>query len=200
MDELREDYDFDLQYHPFELNPQMPEEGKEAASFFAEKFGGAGRREQIFAQTAAVAHEEGLDFDLQKQAWAPNTLKAHRLIALARSQGKQLPVVHALFKAYFAEGKNLGDAEVLLQLATAQGLEAEQVRQVLAGDAFAEEVGEAQLKWRRLGISSVPSFILQNKYLVQGAQAPEHFVSALRELGSELESQAPGCEDGTCNV
>ncbi|MCC6685123.1 MAG: DsbA family oxidoreductase [Bacteroidia bacterium] len=185
MEQSAAAYDFAVTYHPFELNPHMPEEGKESVAYFSERFGGELRMKQIFAQTAATAHDEGLELDLSKQAVAPNTFLAHRLVAYAKSKGKQLPVVHELFLAYFTKGKNMGDINVLTEIAATLGLDKHETETILQGNDFADEVSEAQLHWRKMGISSVPSFIIQHKYLVQGAQPPESFLEVFSEVVKE---------------
>lgn len=185
MEQSAATYDFDITYHPFELNPHMPEEGKEAVAYYSEKFGGDLRMKQIFAQTAATAYTEGLELDLTKQTIAPNTFLAHRLVAYAKSKGMQLPVVHELFLAYFTQGKNMGDMGVLTEIASLLGMDKHEAETILKGNDFSDEVSQAQLHWRNMGISSVPSFIIQHKYLVQGAQPPESFLEVFREVVKE---------------
>jgi len=181
MEYVKAEFNFAVTYHPFELNQRMPEEGKEAISYFSERFGGEQRMKQIFAQTTATARAEGLAFDLTKQAVAPNTFLAHRVIAYAKSKGKQLPIVHDLFLAYFAEGKNIGDKNVLTQIISKHGMDMNEAEAILSGDEFSDEVRDEQLHWIKQGISSVPSFIIQHKYFVQGAQPPESFIEFFRE-------------------
>src|SRR5688500_1385875 len=107
MDKLSDAYDFEVEYHPFELNPQMPVSGLNHKEYLVEKFGGEDRYEQLTGRVTQVAAVEGLLFDFEKQKTSPNTRKAHALIQLAREEGKQLVVMEAFFKAYFSDGIDL---------------------------------------------------------------------------------------------
>ena len=141
---LKDEYEFTITYHPFELNPHVPDEGLDAKAYFTEKFGSAQRMEQIFAQTTATAKAEGLEFDLSAQSIAPNTFNAHRLIALAKSEGKQATAAHAFFKAYFAEGKNLSEKETLLNIMRSVDIDESKVDAVLNSNEYEEDVLQAE--------------------------------------------------------
>lgn len=196
---LKDEYEFTITYHPFELNPHVPDEGLDAKAYFTEKFGSAQRMEQIFAQTTATAKAEGLEFDLSAQSIAPNTFNAHRLIALAKTESKQAAAAHAFFKAYFAEGKNLSKKETLVDIMRSVGIDESKVETVLNSNEFEDEVVQAEKLWQSRGISSVPSFIINNRYLVQGAQPPEAFKEVFEQLHPVV-TDAPGCEGDNCGI
>ena len=172
----------ELHFQPFELNPDMPPEGADAAAYLKAKYGMgdaqlAANRENIRARGAAL----GFAFGDRAHVW--NTFDAHRLLHWAGLQGPeaQLAMKRTLLKAYHGEGRNPAAREVLLEAATAAGLDAGEAAAVIDDrDAFAEGVREAEAEWQTAGIRSVPSVVLDRRFLVQGGQPPEVFEDALR--------------------
>lgn len=172
----------ELHFQPFELNPQMPPEGADAAQYLKAKYGMgdaqlAANRENIRARGAAL----GFTFGERAHVW--NTFDAHRLLHWAGLQGPapQRDLKRALLKAYHGEGRNPAAREVLLEAAAAAGLDAPEAAAVIDDRAcFADEVREAEAEWQQAGIRSVPSLVLDRRFLVQGGQPPEVFVDALR--------------------
>jgi len=185
IDQLKNDFDFEVEYHPFELNPTMPAEGRNQQEYLSAKFGGEERYIQITSHTAKTAAQEGLNFDFGKQKVSPNTLNSHRLIAFAKAKGKQAELKEALMSAYFEKGIDLTKTQSLVSIAVEHGLDANEIEQFLNSDQLAAEVKlEEQLNYQR-GISGVPFYIINNKYGVSGAQPTDVFVNALTEIGSE---------------
>jgi predicted DsbA family dithiol-disulfide isomerase len=185
IDKLKDDFDFQVEYHPFELNPTMPVEGRNQKEYLAAKFGGEERFHQITNHTTQTAAQEGLNFDFGKQKISPNTFNSHRLIAFAKTKSKQAELKEALMSAYFEKGVDLTITENLVDIAASHGLDANETLQFLNSDNLAAEVKlEEQLNYQR-GISGVPFYIINNKYGVSGAQPTEVFVNALTEIGSE---------------
>jgi predicted DsbA family dithiol-disulfide isomerase len=172
----------ELHVQPFELNPQMPPEGADAAQYLKAKYGLgdaqlAANREHIRARGAAL----GFAFGERAHVW--NTFDAHRLLHWAGLQGPapQLALKRALLQAYHGEGRNPAAREVLLQAAAAAGLDATEAAAVIDDrDCFAPEVREAESEWQAAGIRSVPSVVLDRRFLIQGGQPPEVFEDALR--------------------
>lgn len=179
---LAAEYDFELEYHPFELNPQMPEGGANQREYLAAKFGSDDKYDQITQQTTQTAATEGLHFAFDKQAISPNTRKAHTLIQHAREAGKQLDVTEGFFKAYFTDGVDLSKDENLVSVAVAAGLDKGVAESVLADEDAPLQVSLAEQEMYKLGISGVPFYIINNRYGVSGAQAPETFIQAFREI------------------
>lgn len=199
-DLLVDRYTFELEYHPFELNPEMPEHGVDQKEYLVNKFGGETKYFQIIEHTTRVASEEGLLFDLGKQRTSPNTRKAHTLIYGARAAGKQLEVTEAFFKAYFVDGIDLSKAENLIHTAVNAGLAEETVNYILADDSASMAVAFAEKEMHKLGITGVPFYIINNRYGISGAQSTETFVGALEEIGSKIsqEERASCVTEGKC--
>ena len=172
----------ELHFQPFELNPQMPPEGADAAQYLKAKYGMgdaqlAANRENIRARGAAL----GFTFGERAHVW--NTFDAHRLLHWAGLQGPapQRALKRALLKAYHGEGRNPAAREVLLEAAAIAGLDASEAAAVIDDrDCFAPEVREAEAEWQQAGIRSVPSVVLDRRFLIQGGQPPEVFEDALR--------------------
>ena len=177
-----------LHFQPFELNPQMPAEGEEINAHLARKYGA--RPEQL-EQTREQIRQRGeaLGFTFTKGARDRiyNTFDAHRLLHWAGEvdPARQKALKLALFTAYFTEGRNPGDREVLLDAARAAGLDAAGAQAVLDSDAHAAAVREQEAFWQAQGIQSVPALIINERYLLQGGQPPEVFAQALRQIAAE---------------
>src|SRR6266404_5183960 len=165
----------DIRWLPFELNPDMPAAGMPRAAYRAAKFGSVERGRELDARVAAEGRGEGIAFAFERIERTPNTRAAHQLIDLAQSQGKAGPVVDALFRAYFEEAQDIGDAAVLAAIATANGVSG------WPGQANATGVAENEESVRRLGISAVPTFIFERKFGVSGAHPPETLAASIRE-------------------
>lgn len=160
-----------IRLQPFELNPHMPPGGQDIGEHLREKYGvqpgGGGEMRERIRSLAA-----GLGFEMAQRPGARiyNTFDAHRLIDHAQREGRGVPLAHALFRAYFTDGRDPGDPAVLAAAAQAAGLDGADA--VIAGDARAAEVRAAEERWRTDGITSVPSIIVDGRYLIQGAQEP----------------------------
>lgn len=171
----------ELHFQPFELNPQMPPEGEDAAEHLARKYGAspeqlAGTRETLRQRGA----ELGFSFGERKRVW--NTFDAHRLLHWAGLEGRQLELKHALLAAYHTDGRNPGAQDVLLDVCERIGLDVERARAILLSDEFADDVRERERYYQGRGISAVPSVIIDERHLIQGGQPPEAFEQALRKL------------------
>jgi predicted DsbA family dithiol-disulfide isomerase len=177
----------ELHFQPFELNPQMPAEGEDAAEHLARKYGASPER---LAQTREMLRQRGaeLGFSFGERPRIWNTFDAHRLLHWAGLEGKQRELKHALLAAYHTHAQNPGDAEVLLALCADVGLDVERARSILAGDEFGAQVREAERFYQEQGISAVPSVIINDRHLIQGGQPPEAFERALRTLAAEAGS------------
>lgn len=181
----------DIHFQPFELNPQMSPEGEDIAEHLAKKYGSTPEqlernRENIRARGA----ELGFTFDMSKRSRIYNTFDAHRLLHWAEGQGKQHALKRGLFTAYFTEGRNPSDREVLVDVVEEAGLDPAAAREVLESGRYAAEVRERQQFYNRLGIRAVPSVIINDKYLIQGGQPVEVFEQSLRKIALESGSAA----------
>ena len=181
---------FTVAWHPFQLNPDMPEEGVERAPYRVAKFGSAERARQIDQRVSDAAAAVGLDFHLDRLTRTPNTVKAHRLIRFAGQQGLQNDVVEALFKAYFCDGADIGDAEILAGVAGRGGLDPDAVWKMLAGEDNRKEVLAGDQMARNAGIQGVPSFAMQGHVLFSGALPGEDMAKAFRQAHEILKTRA----------
>ncbi len=166
---------------PFELNPTMPEEGMDRREYRSRKFGSWEHSLALDAQVAEAGARAGITFRHDLMARTPNTFQAHRLIWLAGKEGKQAEVVEALFRAYFIEGRDVGDTSVLIALAAEAGLDEERAKAFLKGTDGADEVRHEEQAAMAAGISGVPTFILNGEPLGSGALNPELIAARLSE-------------------
>jgi predicted DsbA family dithiol-disulfide isomerase len=178
----RPELQVERRWRPFQLRPEMPATGVPWDAFVRDKFGGAERARQIFQHVTSLGAVEGIRFDFDNIASAPNTADAHRLVLLAAREGKEWEMVDALSAAYFTRGLNLNDEDDLARVATEVGLEAEEVRVFVAGEEEANVVWQSQEEAQRLGITSVPTFVIDHQYALQGAQEPEQILRLLDQV------------------
>jgi predicted DsbA family dithiol-disulfide isomerase len=176
----------DIHLQPFELNPHMPAQGQDITEHIAQKYGAtpeqlARNQDGIRARGA----ELGFTFAMDKRRRIYNTFDAHRLLHWSELEGRQLALKNALFTAYFTEGRNPSDWEVLIDVATSAGLDPARAREVLESGRFADEVREREALYHAKGIGAVPSVIVNDRYLIQGGQPPEVFEQALRRIATE---------------
>jgi predicted DsbA family dithiol-disulfide isomerase len=183
--ELPEDIDVSVAWHPFELNPDMPAEGLSRRDYRTAKFGSWERSQALDAQVEAAAAQAGLEIHHERMTRTPNTFDAHRLIWLAGQHGVQSAVVDTLFRYYFVEGQDIGDGAVLADAARAGGLADVDVAAFLAGDQGRREVSAGLDEARRLGVSGVPTFIINHAVGLSGAQPPETLRQAILDTLAE---------------
>lgn len=174
----------ELHFQPFELNPDMPPAGEELLPYLSRKYGSS--KEEIAerqAQLRSRAADAGLHFGPREHVW--NTFDAHRLLYWAGIEGHQLALKRALLAAYHERGENPGAHDVLLRTAEAAGMDVARAREVLDRDEYADEVRAQIAHWKTQGINSVPSLVIDDRYLIQGGQTAEVFEQALRRIGAE---------------
>lgn len=186
LQQLGSEVTANIHFQPFELNPQMAPEGEDIVEHIAKKYGStpeqmAASREGIRARGA----ELGFTFNMEKRGRIYNTFDAHRLLHWAELEGRQVDLKRALFEAYFTDGRNPSDHEVLIGVATRVGLDAQQAREILASDRYAADVRQREQLFGQLGIRAVPSVIVNDKYLIQGGQPAAVFEQALRKIAAE---------------
>lgn len=186
----QEQLHFSVMWHPYQLNPDMPAEGVERKAYREAKFGGPERARQIDERITETAATVGLEFHLEKLTRTPNTVNAHRLIRYAAQEGVQDAVVEALFKAYFCEGADIGDSEILAGIGGVGGLDPDAVWKMLASDEGRKEVLAGDQMARNAGIQGVPSFALQGHVLFSGAQPAEEMAKAFSHAWGILKDKA----------
>jgi predicted DsbA family dithiol-disulfide isomerase len=173
-----------IAWRPFELNPGMPKEGMDRREYRSRKFGSWAHSQALDAQVAEAGKLAGLTLRHDLMARTPNTFNAHRLIWLAGKEGVQDWMVEALFRAYFTEGRDVGDTTVLIDIAAEVGIAEDRARAFLESS---EATGEIRLEIERAqagGFSSVPTFILDGEALFSGAQKPATMAARLREAAA----------------
>ncbi len=180
--EAERDHPFAIEWHPFQLNPDMPAQGMDRREYLETKFGGRENALRVYGEIDKHAREEGLDIDFAAIQRTPNTINAHRLIHWAGIEGKQNAIVDALFKAYFREGRDIGNTEVLCDLADSAGLDAAVIGKLLASDADIDNIRQRDTHSREMGVNSVPTFIIANQHAVPGAQTTDLWRKVIGEL------------------
>jgi predicted DsbA family dithiol-disulfide isomerase len=176
----------ELHFQPFELNPQMAKEGEDVTEHLSRKYGAT--PQQAVANREAIrqrGESVGFTFNMDKRQRIYNTFDAHRLLHWAELEGRQRELKHALFEAYFTDGEDPSDHEVLVRRAAAVGLDAQRAREVLSSDAHADDVRERERFFQEHGIHAVPAVIINDRHLIQGGQPVEVFERALRQLAAE---------------
>lgn len=186
MERLTPDYEFSVQWKAFELNPDHTGQGEPILPALARKYG---RSEQEMRENQqrmmTIATELGLNFEKIQQRLTCNTFDAHRLVKWAGKQGRQTAMKQALFEVYFGKAMDVSDHDVLLSCVQALGLDPAKARQVLDSDQYADLVREEEATYQQAGVSSVPAFIINNQYLIAGAQEPDALVQILQEIGAK---------------
>jgi predicted DsbA family dithiol-disulfide isomerase len=196
IQKLSDRFDFEVEYFPFELNPQIPASGLDQKDYLIKKFGGEDRYRQLTDHVSKVAAVDGLRFDYNAQKISPNTRNAHRLIQLSKEDNRHLELVEALFKAFFTDGIDLSKTDNLIRLAESVGMDKARVEQFLNSNTGVVEVEMAEQELHKLGITGVPFYIVNNKYGISGAQPSEAFIKAFNEISSPSELVS----DETCEA
>ncbi|MCP4206618.1 MAG: DsbA family oxidoreductase [Shimia sp.] len=189
--EAEPDHPFVIEWHPFQLNPDMPAEGMDRREYLETKFGGKENAVRVYSEIEKHAVEEGLDIDFAAIKRTPNTINAHRLIHWAGIEKKQNTVVDALFAAYFKEGRDIGDTDVLADIADSAGMDAAVVRKLLDSDSDIEDIQKRDAHSREMGVNSVPTFIVANQHAVPGAQPADLWRRVIADLKAQAAAEQP---------
>ena len=172
-----------VQWHPFELNPDMPEGGQNLREHLAEKYGTTpDQSEAARARLAALGLELGFVFDFNEDSRMVNTYRAHQLIEWADDQGRQTDMKLALFEAHFTKGRNVSDLAVLVDIAEGLGLDGDAARIALAGEHMGWNVRAMQAFWIEKGVRGVPAMVFDKQHLMSGAQGVDNYAALLRKL------------------
>ena len=173
---------FNIQWHPFQLNPEMPLQGVDRREYLERKFGNKDLAIKAYAPVLEHAALAGLNLKLEKIMKTPNTLSAHRLIFWAWQEGVQNAVVSAIFKAYFVEGRDIGKNNVLVDISHNTGIDKILVDRLLKGTNDQELVIETDKGAREMGINSAPTFVLNGKHVITGAQNVDFWSNLINEV------------------
>lgn len=178
---LEGQHDFQVHWHPFQLNPTMAKEGISRKEYRTRKFGSWERSLELDARLVAAGETEGIHFAFDKIERTPNTVDAHRLIWLADQNGCQDTVVEALFRAYFTDGRDISNLQTLIAVVSEAGLEQKAAEALLNSDDGMTVIEEARKLSTQHQVTGVPFFIINNEISLSGAQEPDTFLSAFRQ-------------------
>lgn len=192
--EVQDEIGIDINWRPYQLNPDYPPEGVDHQKVLAEKLGGKANLERAHANLRQYGQEVGINYNFEAIKIGPNTLDAHRLIHWAGTESREMQarVVDLLFKANFEEARNVGDRAVLLDIAVKAGLDAKIIGALLDGDADKDLVKQEISAAQQMGVNGVPFFIFDQRYAVSGAQAVETLVGALKEIAMNKAEEQRG--------
>ncbi|MBE8715904.1 DsbA family oxidoreductase [Cellvibrio polysaccharolyticus] len=189
IQQLQGEINFDVEWHPFELNPDSSSDGEPVAEMLSRKYGRTPEEIQSMQDNIqTIARDLGLNFDNLHQRDVRHTFHAHRLVKWAAEQGRATEMEKALFEAYFGHNAQIADPDVLADYAGRAGLDSAEARKVLLSDQYATDVRQDEARWQQAGIHSVPAFVINNQYLISGAQEPETLVEGLRNIANEAAS------------
>ena len=181
---IGDEVETDIRVEPFELNPDMGPEGANVVDYLTKKYG---RTPSQIVEAQARIRERGADagftFGARNHVW--NTFDAHRMLHWAQLEGKGAELKRALLRAYHGEGRNPAAKDVLVEAATAVGLDPQRAKAIVESNEFADEVRKREQHWLRQGVSGVPFVVINNKYAIEGAQPPEAFEQAFRQIAAE---------------
>jgi predicted DsbA family dithiol-disulfide isomerase len=183
----RPDHGFEIAWHPFQLNPEMPAAGMGRREYLEHKFGGKDGAMRAYAPVVERAEAAGLTIDFAAIKRTPNTLDAHRLIHWAGIEEVQNDMAMALFRAYFEEGRDIGDHEVLADIADSLSMDGAMILRLLQTEADREDIKTRDAQFRQMGITGVPTFIVAGQHAVPGCQPADLWVKVIDDLGAEAE-------------
>jgi predicted DsbA family dithiol-disulfide isomerase len=181
---VRPDLSVEVQFQPFELNPDMPDSGMDRREYLQIKFGDPDRFQGMQGRMQAIAGELGIEYHPGRQTRMPSTRRAHMLLAASAGLGVQMPLKEALLRAYFAEGRDIGAPQVLEELAAPLGIDASQVQKILSDAELRSAVGRHAEEARRMGVNGVPTFVFDRRLGFSGAQEVPVFTQALEQAAA----------------
>lgn len=187
--EAHPEHPFQIEWHPFQLNPDMPKTGLARAAYLSDKFGGPMAAAKVYARVEEAALQAGITINFGNIPIMPNTLDAHRLIHWAGLEGRQAAVVSGLFKAYWREGRDIGASEVLADIAANAGMDRQVVLRLLSTDADAADLMARDADARHKGVNSVPTFLIAQQFVVTGAQPPEVWGNIITDLMAQIKAK-----------
>ena len=169
----------DVSWYPFQLNPEIPDEGLPFEEYLTRRFGSREVVTPVLEELSREGRRQGVEFNFDRIRHVPNTLAAHQLVQHAETLGRdQSALAESLMSAFFAEGRNIGEREVLLELAERHGIPLEEAHAALNSDAARQAVLAEEAQVRGSGLNAAPGFLMNRRLLVVGAQPTENLVNA----------------------
>ncbi|HCP97433.1 MAG TPA: disulfide bond formation protein DsbA [Pseudoalteromonas sp.] len=188
--ELKDEMSADITWHPFELNPDMPLEGQDLNEHLQQKYSLTEEESARNRQNMADAGERaGFTFNFDGKRIMINSFDLHRLLMWAREEGKQTELKLAFFEAHFTDLKYLNQEDALLDVVEKVDLNKDTAREILHSDKYVQAVRQEQNNFKQMGITSVPTFIINDKYALTGGQPSESFIQALKQISEEEAKQ-----------
>ena len=182
MSELSAEVKFEINWKPYELHPEIPENGYDKKLYMQQKFGDLSGKASPYKQIEQIGKSLGFDFNFSRAERIPNTFNAHRLLWKAKEMGLQTELSEALFKCYFTEGKDIGSKEILLEVAVEVGMDLGTIKLFLDSKEGGQETADEEMNFIEKSIGAVPTYFINEKYIIQGGQEPETFVSFLNKI------------------
>ena len=181
------DQPFDIEWRPFQLNPDMPSGGMDRREYLEHKFGKE-RAVSFYMQIAEAAEASGLEVAFEKIKRTPNTIDAHRLIRWSKPEGCQTPLVNSLFRRYFAQGEDISEHGVLVDAAREVGMDGDVISRLLKTGNDTDDIRDEDKAFREMGVQGVPCFVIGGKYVVNGAQDAQLWTQVIADI-REKEAQ-----------
>ena len=167
---------------PFQLNPKMPKKGMERKVYLVSKFGSSDNAIKAYAPILERFNRRKIDCDFTKIKITPNTLDAQRLIHWAGIEGCQSRMIENLFKGYFLNGADLGNKEILIGLGEISGLSKNITKKLLESEEDKETILHIESKYRQAGVRGIPTYLINDDFVVTGAQTEEFWIKVLTEI------------------
>jgi len=181
MEELKSELDFQISWKPYELHPEIPQEGYDKKSYMRQKFGSSGNKSR-YDEITKIGKSLNFNFNFSKAERIPNTFMAHRLLWKSEEYSLQTELSEALFKAYFTDGLDVGSKETLAQISESVGMDKNEILNFLDSREGGQETADLEMNFIEKSIGAVPTYFINEKYIIQGGQEPETFVSFLKKI------------------
>ena len=181
MEELKSELDFEISWKPYELHPEIPQEGYDKKLYMQQKFGtvvGKSRYDEI----TKIGESLNFNFNFSKTERIPNTFMSHRLMWKSEEYNLQTELSEALFTAYFTDGLDIGSKEILAEISESVGMNRNEILNFLNSSEGGQETADLEMNFIEKSIGAVPTYFINDKYIIQGGQEPETFISFLRKI------------------
>ena len=185
LEKLNED-PFNIKWHPFQLNPEMPKNGMDRKKYLEQKFGSISGFASAYRPVIEHTKNFNIDLKLDKIQTTPNTMNAHRIINWALLEDCQNKIVSELFKAYFVNGLDLGNNNILAKLASKYFMDEKSILRLLNSDNDISKIIDKDRTARRMGIKAVPMFIVADQYAVSGAQTADLWQTVVKDIQASV--------------
>ena len=182
MKEKENEINFEINWKPYELHPEIPENGYDKELYMQQKFGNSSGRASPYNQIKEIGKSLDFDFNFSKTKRIPNTFNAHRLLWKSKEYGIQTEMSEALFAAYFTDGQDIGSQEVLAEIAEKVGMDKGKIVEFLSSKEGGQETADEEMAFIEKSIGAVPTYFINDKYIIQGGQEPETFISFLDKI------------------